>query len=130
MQHYIPETGAPQLMTFSLDGRIEFRQLPGFNVLRSLSTGAGLRAVAAVPGLPTILLAARDSGVVAIDVQNGEILTSAPAQLGAFAGIRNRVELVPVDAISATATLGSLTGLFTLSVTDDGVLRDGFENPN
>lgn len=130
VQHYIPETGAPQLMTFSLDGRIEFRQLPGFNVLRSFSTGAGLRAVAAVPGLPTILLAAGDSGVVAIDAQNGEVLTSVPAQLGGGAGIRNRVELVPVDAISATATLGSFTGLFTLSVTDDGLLRDGFENPN
>ena len=130
VQHYIPETGAPQLMTFSLDGTIEFRQLPGFNVLRSLSTEAGLRAVAAVPGLPSILLAARDSGVVAIDVQNGDVLTLVPAQIGALAGFRNRVEIVPVDAISATATIGSLTGLFTLSVTDDGLLRNGFENSN
>jgi|GEM_PF-4556269 len=129
VQHYISETGAPQLMTFALGGVIEFRQLPGFNVVRSLSTQQQLRAVAAVPGLPTILLLARDSGVVAIDAQSGRVLTRVPAQLGRFAGLRNRVEVVPIDNLNAMITIGSGAGLFTLRASDEGVYRDGFESP-
>lgn len=129
VQHYISETGALQLMTFALNGTIEFRQLPGFNVVRSLSTQQQLRAVAAVPGLPTILLLARDSGVVAIDAQSGKVLTPVPVQLGGFAGLRNRVEVVPIDNLNATITIASGAGLFTLRLSDDGIYRDGFENP-
>ena len=129
VQHYISETGALQLMTFALDGTIEFRQLPGFNVVRSLSTQQQLRAVAAVPGLPTILLLARDSGVVAIDAQSGKVLTPVPVQLGGFAGLHNRVEVVPIDNLNATITIASGAGLFTLRLSDDGIYRDGFENP-
>ena len=129
VQQYISETGALQLMTFALNGTIEFRQLPGFNVVRSLSTQQQLRAVAAVPGLPTILLLARDSGVVAIDAQSGKVLTPVPAQLGGGAGLRNRVEVVPIDNLNATITIASGAGLFTLRLSDDGIYRDGFENP-